>query len=405
MALFDFSGFDSEGKNTRGSIEATSKRVALDMLREQGVYVSSLAEQSSGQIKARSCFPWHRNKLSITDLATATRLLATLLQAGVPLDEALQSLVEQVATKEQARVFSHIREDVRQGSPFFQSIRQQGVVFPDLYIRIVEVGESSGSLDKVLLRLADYLEEQALLQARITSALAYPLLMVLVGGAVLMFLVTFVLPKITRMLLDMGQSLPLPTRLLIGTGKFMATYGWGIALLLIIAVVLLRRFRSTESGRFKSDVLLLKMPLIGFLQTQIATARFSRTLATLLHSGVPLLNALEITKGLLNNHVMQKNVSSAINTVREGGELASVLRNGKVFSPILAQMTAIGERSGNLEDMLLKVADNQDKQVEIAISGMLSLLEPLMILAMGGVIGFIVLAVLLPIFQASQGLG
>ena len=404
MALFDYTGFNQQGKNAKGSLEASSKRSALEKLREKGIYVSTLEEQQKTVSRKRWSLP-RRSRLPVNDLATTTRLLATLLQAGVPLDEALQSVVEQVENPAQARLYTQVREEVRQGSSLFQALAEQGRSFPDLYQRMVEVGESSGTLDQVLLRLADFLEEQARLRSRTVSALAYPVLMAIVGVGVLLFLLSFVVPKITRMLTDLGQALPLPTRLLITTSDLISAYGWLVALLVAGGIYALLRYRKTDAGRLKLDGLTLKLPLIGRIQREIATARFSRTLGTLLHSGVPLLKALEISCGLLSNKVLRTTVEQTALEVREGASLAEPLKRSGVFPPLLAQMTAVGERSGTLEEMLIKVADSQDRQVEITLAGLLSLLEPLMILSMGGIIGFIVLAVLLPIFQASQGLG
>jgi general secretion pathway protein F len=404
VAIFDYTGFNQQGKNSKGSLEASSKRAALDMLRDKGIYVSTLEEQQKTVTRRRWSLP-RRSRLPVNDLATTTRLLATLLQAGVPLDQALQSVIEQVENPAQNRLYTQVREQVRQGSSLFQALADQGRSFPDLYQRMVQVGENSGSLDQVLLRLADFLEEQARLHSRTVSALAYPVLMAIVGCGVLLFLLSFVVPKITRMLTDLGQTLPLPTRLLITGSDLFSTYSWLVALLVGGGIFALIRYRRTSAGRLKLDALTLKLPLIGRIQREIATARFSRTLGTLLHSGVPLLNALEISCGLLSNRVLRQTIENTAVEVREGASLADPLKRSGVFPPLLAQMTAVGERSGNLEEMLIKVADSQDRQVEITLSGLLSLLEPLMILAMGGIIGFIVLAVLLPIFQASQGLG
>nr|WP_320049904.1 type II secretion system inner membrane protein GspF [uncultured Desulfuromonas sp.] len=403
MALFDYTGFNQRGKSSKGSLEASSKRSALEKLRDQGIYVSTLEEQQKAVSKQRWSLP-RRSKLPVNDLATTTRLLATLLQAGVPLDEALQSVVEQVENPAQARLYTQVREEVRQGSSLFQALAIQGRAFPDLYQRMVEVGENSGTLDQVLLRLADFLEEQARLRSRTVSALAYPVLMAIVGVGVLLFLLSYVVPKITRMLTDLGQALPLPTRVLITTTDLISTYGWLVALVVFGGGFALLRYRKSEAGRLRLDGWTLKLPLIGRIQREIATARFSRTLGTLLDSGVPLLKALEISCGLLSNKVLRTAVEQTTLEVREGASLADPLKRSGVFPPLLAQMTAVGERSGTLEEMLVKVADSQDRQVEITLAGLLSLLEPLMILAMGGIIGFIVLAVLLPIFQASEGL-
>jgi len=405
VALFDYSGFNQQGKTTKGSLEANSKRVALDSLRQQGIFASSIEDQQTGVSTKRHWFTARSTTLPVNDLATATRLLATLLQAGVPLDEALLSVVEQLEKPAQIRLFNQVREEVRQGNSLHQAMEQQGRSFPDLYQQMVKVGENSGSLDMVLLRLADFLEDQARLKSRLVAALAYPVLMSLVGSAVLLFLVSFVVPKITRMLLDLGQALPLPTRLLITLSDIIASYGWLLAIVIVSMAIMFQRYRRTTHGRLRTDNWVLKLPFIGRMQREIATARFSRTLGTLLHSGTPLLNALTISNGLLHNQVMHQVIETTTHAVREGASLAEPIRRSKVFPPLLAQMIAIGERSGNLEEMLIKVADTHDRQVEIALAGVLSLLEPLMIISMGGIIGFIVLAVLLPIFQASQGLG
>jgi general secretion pathway protein F len=405
VALFDYTGVNHKGKTAKGSLEANSKHAALDTLRQQGVYVSTLEEQKSVVRNTGSWFSSRQKKMATNDLATTTRLLATLLQAGVPIDEALLSIAGQVEKKEQVHLFNQLREEIRQGNSLYQAMTMQGRSFPELYKKMVQVGESSGSLDQVLLRLADFLEDQARLKSRIIAALAYPVLMAFVGTGVLLFLVSFVVPKITRMLLDLGQALPMPTRLLITTSDLLASYGWLMALVLGGSALLCQRYYTTKPGRLQLDRWSLKLPLIGRMQREIATARFSRTLGTLLHSGVPLLSALEISGGLLHNRVMHQAIITTTAAVREGASLAEPIKQSQAFPPLLAQMTAIGERSGNLEEMLIKIAESQDRQVEIILAGMLSLLEPIMILAMGGVIGFIVLAVLLPIFQASQGLG
>jgi general secretion pathway protein F len=229
--------------------------------------------------------------------------------------------------------------------------------------------------------------------------------MAVVGSGVLLFLVTFVVPKVTRMLTDMNQTLPGPTRFLIGASNLLSNYGWIIIIALVASLIALGRYRATPSGRLKLDRTILRLPFIGTILRTIATARFSRTLGTLLQSGVPLLQALEISSSLLQNRCLYESVIKNTKAVREGASLAQQIRSAALFPPLMAQMTAIGERSGNLDSMLLKVADNQEREIEITLGGLLSLLEPVMILVMGSVIGFIVLAVLLPIFQASQGLG
>jgi general secretion pathway protein F len=277
-------------------------------------------------------------------------------------------------------------------------------IFPVLYSNMIQVGESSGTLDQVLARLADFLEDQARMKSRINAALAYPVLMAVIGTGVLLFLVAFVVPKVTRMLEDLDRALPLPTLLLIRTSEFLGNWWWLLLLLAGAGLVALRRYVTTAEGRLRLDTLLLKAPLVGKLNLQIATARLTRTLATLLHSGVPLLSALDISATLLTNRVLRQALEATSLAVREGEGLAGPLKRSGVFPPMVAQMAAVGEQSGELESMLLRVSDTYEHQVELAISGLLSLLEPVMILIMGSVVGFIVMAILLPIFEASSGM-
>jgi general secretion pathway protein F len=233
----------------------------------------------------------------------------------------------------------------------------------------------------------------------------WPVLMALVGTGVLFFLITFVVPKVTRMIADMGQALPLPTQMLIGMSDFLTAYWWLLLILLAAGVYALRRYLATDRGRLAWHRMTLRLPLAGKLNLLIATSRLARTLATLLRSGVPLLKALDISQNLMENLVLRQALEETAVAVREGEGLAAPLKRSGVFPPMMFQMAAVGERSGELETMLFRVADNYEHQIDLSITGMLSLLEPLMILVMGTVVGFIVLAILLPIFQASQGMG
>jgi general secretion pathway protein F len=270
---------------------------------------------------------------------------------------------------------------------------------------MVQVGEASGTLDKVLLQLAEFMEGQARFNAQLKAALTYPILMFFVGGGVLMFLMAFVVPKITRMLEDLDQALPLPTLWLMGFSGFLADYWWALLVLLGLLAWGIRRVLATAGGRLWFDRKKFRLPLFGTLGLLSATARFARTTATLLHSGVPLLTTLEIVQNLLGNRYLQQAMEKVREQVTEGAGLAGPLKEAGIFPAMLAQMAAVGERSGELESMLLKVAEIYEHQVQTRLSGMMALLEPLMILLMGSVVGFIVLAILLPIFQASQGIG
>ncbi len=406
MPLFEYSGFSAAGSKVSGMVEATGRRAALQKLREEGVFPSILREEKAETVGRRRPFSFGQEgrRVSTLELAGATRQLATLLGAGLPLDEALATIGNQVEHPALVRAFGRIREEVVQGEALHLAISRQPRIFPILFVNMVQVGENSGTLDQVLERLAEYLEEQARLKSRIQAALAYPVLMALVGTGVLLFLFAFVVPKVTRMLEDLGQSLPLPTLLLIRSSDFLMAWWWLLLLLAGAVAAWLVRYRRTEAGRLHFDRLALRLPLFGRLNLLLATARFTRTLGTLLHSGVPLLQALDITKNLMQNRILRDALTDTAVAVREGESLAAPLKRSGVFPPMVSQMAAIGERSGELENMLFRVADAYEHQVDMAMTGMLSLLEPLMILFMGTVVGFIVIAILLPIFQASQGI-
>jgi general secretion pathway protein F len=405
VPLFEYTGLDSQGRKVSGRIDGTGRKLVTQQLREQGIFPTDLYEGTTPQRNRRWADLLVRMQRSTAELSSATRQLATLLSAGLSLDSALGTVAEQTDQPLTARVLADVREEVIQGNPLHQGLAKHRAVFPDLYINMIQVGENSGTLDEALHRLADFLENQARTRSRRQAALAYPLLMSLVGSGVLAFLFVFVVPKITRMLQEMEMALPWPTLLLINLVDFLADWWWLLAAGLAIIITLLQRYRSTEAGRLRTDQFLLKAPLFGRMLLLISTARFARTLGTLLQSGVPLLKALEIARNLLTNQVLSRAVATAMQRVQEGGSLAAAMRETAVFPPMLAQVTAAGEQSGKLEEMLFRVADTYEHQTDLSMTSMLSLLEPLMILFMGVVVGFAVLAILLPIFQASQGFG
>ncbi len=403
MALYEYTAFDAQGRQQRGVIEATGQKLASRKLRDKGLYPTRLATAASGRETGRRRILLRR--VDVAQLGVATRQLSTMLSAGMPLDEALATVAEQQEQPQLNTALSSVREDVLQGGALHLALQAHPRIFPPIYTHMVQVGEASGTLDKVLLQLAEFMDEQARFNAQLKAAMTYPLLMFLVGSGVLLFLMTFVVPKITRMLEDLDQALPLPTLWLMNLSGFLASYWW---LLLILSGLLFwaaRRMIASDRGRLWYDQRKFRLPLLGPLALQNATARFARTMATLLRSGVPLLTSLEIVQGLLGNRYLQQALDRVREQVTEGAGLAEPLRQARVFPLMLPQMAAVGERSGELEGMLLKVAEIYEHQVQTRLTAMMSLLEPLMILLMGSVVGFIVLAILLPIFQASQGMG
>ncbi|MBE0598737.1 MAG: type II secretion system inner membrane protein GspF [Desulfuromonadales bacterium] len=406
MPLFEYAGLNAAGRKVSGTVEAPGRRAVLLKLRSQGIYPTTLKEESAAAPGGRSILAQLRSRrVPATELAAATRQLATLLGAGLPLDEALATVGGQVENERLGRTFNGVREEVIQGESLNVALGRHPNIFPTLFVNMVQVGENSGTLDQVLQRLADFLEDQTRMRSRIRAAMAYPILMALIGVGVLFFLFAFVVPKVVRMLEDLGQSLPMPTLVLIRTSDFLSNWWWLLLLLLVLAGWGGQRWRRTEAGRRRLDQMALTFPLFGRLNLLVATARFTRTLATLLRSGVPLLKSLEITSNLMENRVLRQAVDDTAAAVREGEGLAAPIRRSGAFPVMVSQMAAVGERSGELENMLFRVADAYEHQVDLTITGMLSLLEPFMIVFMGGVVGFIVLSILLPIFQASQGMG
>ncbi len=405
MPLFEYSGLDNQGRKKSGTIDGPGRKAVTQQLLNQGIYLTDLRETGVQQTRKRSFNFGAFRKLPTGELAAATRQMATLLGAGLALDDALNTVSEQTDQPLLASAFAKIREQVVQGGTLHEALGAQRHIFPDLFINMIQVGEDSGTLDRTMYRLADFLENQARMRSRIQAALAYPLLMTVVGSGVLVFLFVFVVPKITSMLNELDRALPWPTLLLIALTDFLARWWWLLGLLLVLALVALKRYRATTHGRLRTDALILKLPLFGRLQLLIVTARFARTLGTLLESGVPLLKALDIARNLLTNRVLNEAIETVTLRVQEGGSLAAALKQTAVFPPMLAQLTAAGEKSGKLEELLFRVADTYEHQTELSMTSMLSLLEPLMILLMGGIVGFVVLAILLPIFEASQGFG
>ncbi len=407
MALYQYSALDQQGKTKRGVIEATTSTIAGRKLREQGLFPTQIktARETAQPAKGARWKGLRLKSVNTLDLGIATRQLAVMLAAGMPLVEALAAVAEQQTKGRLGSILYQVRDDVLQGAALHQAFAAHPQVFQPLFVSMIQVGEASGTLDKVLLQLGDFMDEQARFQSQLKAAMTYPILMFLVGSGVLVFLMTFVVPRITRMLTDLDQVLPLPTRLLMGFTELLTGYWWLLVVVIAAVWLSLRRYVRTPKGRLWFDRKKFVWPLIGALTLHNATARFARTTATLLHSGVPLLTSLKIVETLLGNRYLQQQLEQVREKVTEGASLAETLREVKVFPPMLAQMTAVGERSGELEGLLFKVADIYEHRVQSRLSGLMALLEPLMILVMGGIVGFIVLAVLLPIFQASQGMG
>ena len=404
MPIFEYRGVDIKGKDVRGIIDADTPRLARTRLKKSGVFPTDVQEAvSEGRGKRRDLSLAHlMRRARIQDVAVMTRQLATLVEAGLPMVPALNSLANQIENPHLKKVVSQVRERVKEGTSLSDALREFPRAFSNLYVNMVAAGESSGALDIVLVRLADFTENQVKLRNRVVAALIYPILMVFLASAAVIFLMVRVVPKILELFEDWGQALPLPTVVLLEITNFLKSYGWLLLLGLVAGLLILVFYFKTQKGHVVFDRLTLRAPIMGRLTRIIATTRFSRTLGTLLASGIPLVRAMNIVKSVVNNRVIAKAIENSQESIVEGQSIAAPLARSGVFPPMVTDMIAVGENSGQLEHMLMKVSDAYDNQIETTVSGLTSILEPLLIVFMGGIVLFIVLAVLLPIFEMNQ---
>ena len=408
MPVFEYVAIDRAGKNRKGIIDADSARAARNKLRADGIYPTRLDETQADEISERASrlqFRISLQRVRGADVVSTTRQLATLLSAGLPLVSALSGVLEQAKRPALRKVLSQVRERVKEGMSLASALMEHPAVFPAVYTAMINAGETSGTLELVVERLADFGEQQLDLQRKIRSTLAYPLLMLIVGVGVVVFLMAYVIPRVTQIFVEMKQELPLPTTILIGVSSLFQRY-WPVALLVIVGCFFaVRHYVKTDAGRRRYDRMLLKLPVVGVIVEKVAIARITRTLGTLLHNGVPLLSSIEIVRSLVGNVVLRQALEEARQEISEGASITAPLARGGVFPTSVIQMISVGEQSGNLEGMLFKVADTFDSEVETSVTTFTSLLGPFMILFLAFFVGFVVLAVLLPIFEMSHLIG
>ena len=408
MPVFEYVAIDRSGKNRKGIIDADSARAARNKLRADGIYPTRLDETQADEISERPSrlqFRIALQRVRRADVVSTTRQLATLLSAGLPLVSALSGVLEQAKRPALRKVLSQVRERVKEGMSLASALMEHPAVFPAVYTAMINAGETSGTLELVVERLADFGEQQLALQRKIRSTLAYPLLMLIVGVGVVVFLMAYVIPRVTQIFVEMKQQLPLPTTILITVSELFQKY-WPLAILAMVGCFFaVRYYVKTEAGRRRYDKMLLKLPVVGSIVEKVAMTRITRTLGTLLHNGVPLLSAMEIVRSLVSNVVLRQALEEARQEISEGASITAPLARGGVFPPAVIQMISVGEQSGNLEGMLFKVAETFDSEVETSVTTFTSLLGPFMILFLAFFVGFVVLAVLLPIFEMSNIIG
>lgn len=408
MPVYDYQALDAKGKNVTGIIDADSAQAARQKIRAMGSFPVSINELTQGEsaketrgVTLQGLF----SRVTPGQVSIWTRQLATLTGAGFPLVTALNTLVSQTKSQGFTKVLARMKDAIVEGNSFASALTAHPSVFSQIYINMVRAGETSGTLEIVLQRLADIMEKQQELKSRIQTALAYPLLMTATGALVLFFLMTFVVPSITTIFEDMDQVLPGPTRFLIAVSEGFKSYWWLLVVVLAVAVVALKAFRKTERGLATTDRLMLSLPILGPLLKKIAVARFSRTLASLLENGVTMLPALEIVRNITGNRVLSGLIENASHEVERGQGLGVSLAADAVFPDLAVQMVQVGEQSGELEAMLYKIAEVYENEVQSSITRMMALLEPVMILVMAAVVLFIVLSICLPIFEMNQLVG
>ena len=464
MAVFEYSGIlATTGKNVRGVRDADNAKALRAVLKREGILLTSAREEVKARaggrksLEASSLF----RRVSVGDVAMMTRQLATLVSAGIPLVEAVSALTEQVDKLELKRVLTQIVDRLNEGSSLAKALEPHSHVFSNLYVSMVAAGEASGTLEAVLERLADFMESQSKLRGKVAAALAYPALMMVIGSVLITVMMVVVVPKVTAIFESLDRALPWYTELLIFTSHLvsstqmlsfvlsLATFtltrsalrdykeserakhmlfvimalvagalligcaffveslaayavGFVVGVVFGFGISWFTAWLATAEGRVAKDAFLLRMPIFGSLVQMLAVSRFARTLATLLRSGVPLLKAMDIVKNVLDNAKLEKVVETAAGSIREGESIAGPLKRSGHFPPIVTHMIAVGERSGQLEQMLENVARAYDTQVETRVQGLTSLLEPLMIVVMGGGVAFIAFAILTPLIQMNE---
>jgi general secretion pathway protein F len=406
MPVFAYRGLGADGRNVNGVVDADSARTARGKLRASGIFPTDLNEESNAaerQAAAREWLPslWRR-KMPASDLALLTRQLSALLGAGVQLVDARSALSDQASRAATKRMLSQVRERVREGSSLADALTSHRDTFSDLYIGMVRAGEQAAALESVLDRLAEYSERQSEFVTKVRGALTYPIMMMCVGAAIMGFLVTYVVPQVATIFEQQHAALPLATKILISFSALITGYWLPLLLLLVGIVAGVGGALATPRGRRVYDTLMLRVWYIGPTMIRIICARFARTLATLLASGVQLLPALDAVKGVVTNGLLKDAVEKSRESIREGHGMGQTLSASGLFPPLLIEMIRVGERSGELEGMLERVADNYEREVSHSLSQMTTVLEPLMTLAMAAVIVFMMLAVLMPIFQLNQ---
>lgn len=410
MPIYEYKGLNAKKKTVNGVLDADNPRALRERLFKENIFLTEYIETRGGnevrrvgqqQAGSREVKLSFLQSVKILEVSEVTRQLATLMAAGIQVTDAIGAISEQLENPLFKKILSDVKRAVSEGSTLANALKKHPKVFSELYVNMVASGETSGTLDLVFKRLADITESQVRLRSKVSGALTYPFIMLGLSGAIITLMLVFVIPKMAELLTQMGKELPAPTRFLIAASDIAVNYWYIIFILGIGSWLYFKKWRETESGKFKWHGFQLRMPLFGSLFREMGVARFASTLSTLLAAGVPILNALLIVQNVIGNVVLGKVIEESREAVKEGRPIAEALKKSGEFPAMVCHMIAIGEKSGQLEEMLGNVANSYELQVEQKVSRLTSTLEPLMIVMMGLIVGFMVVSIILPMMDMS----
>ncbi len=402
MPVYVWAGVDGSGRETKGEIEARDEQTARLLLSRKKIRIKKLKTKPKDLFENISFL---QPKVKTKDIVIFTRQLSTMIDAGLPLVRGLEILASQQENPTFKKMLTQIKTDVESGSTFADALKKYPNHFDRLYRNMVAAGEIGGILDEVLRRLSDYMEKAQALKAKVKSAMTYPAIVLAISAVVLSIILIFVIPTFAKMFADFGSALPLPTQIVINLSNFVKSYFLVMVAFGVILVLLFKKYYSTQKGRLSVDRLLLKAPVFGALIRKVAVAKFTRTLGTLINSGVPIIEALNVAAGTAGNKVIEETIKNVKASISEGRSIAQPLMESKVFPSMVVQMISVGETTGALDAMLNKIADFYDEEVNTAVDALTSMIEPFMIVFLGGTIGSIIIAMYLPIFKMAGVVG
>jgi len=405
MAKFEYQAMDGSGGEVSGTVDAPNENAAVAQLREQGYRPFEVQEKSLGGFDLSALPIIGGPPVDDEEIALFTRQMATLLDAGLPLLRAVNILQDQVENEEFREILGEISQSIQGGASFSEALEEHPDIFDDLYINMIKAGEVGGVLETVLKRLAEFAEKAAELRTKIKGAVMYPAVVLSIAILVVVFLLVFVLPTFITLFEQMDVDLPLPTLIVIWVSEFLQNQWWLVLLMLGGVWYAIKWYYSTEQGEYNIDRFKISVPIFGELFRKVATARFTRTLSTLIQSGVPILQAIEIVQETIGNRVVADTMDDVYDSISEGDTISEPLYESGVFAPMVTHMISVGEETGNLDEMLTRIADTYEMQVDEMVEGLSSMIEPLLILFMGVMVGIIVMAMFFPMFQLVNVVG